>query len=153
MLFYIFSLFAMLSSCFSLVWYIIDPTMAHDSDDPRILPFIEAILAPAYWGLFMTVLLSMHQLGIALQVVLGEIDKKGMKLRQRLAYVGVVLLLVLLSLVSFLLRNHHDFSAIVDMAASVPLILVCGAVFLFTGSKMKKLASPPLEAAIRSINL
>ena len=80
-LFYIFSLFAMLSSCFSLVWYIIDPSLKHDSDDPHILPYIQAILAPAYWGLFMTVLLSMHQLGIALQVVLGEIDKKGMKQR------------------------------------------------------------------------
>ena len=143
----------MASSCFSLVWYIIDPTLKADGDDPRILPFIEAILAPAYWGLFMTVLLSMHQLGIALQVVLGEIDKKGMRLRQRLAYIGVALLLGILSVVSLLLRNEHNFSSIMDMAASFPLILVCGGVFLFTRSKMKKLASPPLEAAIRSINL
>ena len=95
----------MLSSCFSLGWSIYDPNLKPDSDDPHFLTYVDATLAPSYWGLFMTVLLSMHQLGVTLQVSLGEINKKQMRTRQRLALVAVLAVLVALLITMVMFRN------------------------------------------------
>ena len=72
-LFYAFSLLAMLSSSVSLVWYVVDPSLYRQVGDeadgkagPPAQELVQAVLAPAYWGLFATVLLSMHELGITL---------------------------------------------------------------------------------------
>ena len=63
-LYYVFMLLALFSSCFVDTWRIFDPSLVDDADDPAELPFIQALLVPSYWGLFMTVVLSMYQLGI-----------------------------------------------------------------------------------------
>ena len=55
------------------------------------------MLEPAYWGLFMTVVLSMYQLGVMIQRILDEIDSAGFRLRYSLAYVLAVVYIVALS--------------------------------------------------------
>ena len=75
-LFYIFALLELLSAGFTLVWYLIDPTLTYDSDDPRSLLYIKAALAPTNWGLFMVIILTTYYLGISLQVILREITSR-----------------------------------------------------------------------------
>ena len=80
-MYYVFMLLALCSSCFVDSWRLFDPSLVGDADDPSELPFIQALVEPSYWGLFMTVVLSMYQLGIMIQRIQDEIDSRGMRCR------------------------------------------------------------------------
>ena len=132
-------LLSLMSSIFVDGWRVIDPNFRNDADDPTALPLIEALLAPAYWGLFMTVILSMYQLGVMIQRILDEIDSKGLRRRYNLAYLFATVYLIGLSALCFVLTNVDDYGATVDLVFSLPLFILAGCVFLFARSKMTDL--------------
>ena len=65
-LYYVFGLLALVSSCITHVWRFLDPSLILETDDTSKYTAVKTLLLPAYWGLLMTVVLSMYQLGIVI---------------------------------------------------------------------------------------
>ena len=65
LLFYLFSILEILATCFFNVWYIIKPNIQYDASKVTLLN-IEAAIAPAYWGIYLSVSLSTYQLGLSI---------------------------------------------------------------------------------------